>query len=235
MKNKILNFLGVKQVCCHVLSLACFIFWGCSNELLQNEVDTTMERADTRTEVLDIVTIGGVQYEVYDYLSFENTVGCVYATTTSHLEIKISYPTVNLRGLLVNKEWKDYYDYNFTGTNIYDWCVPIESIVEDQLYIDDKIYVPIDGSDTYLYLNIAANCPYSWSGNKERIWIRYYFTHKDYNYRYLMLENSEDDPQHYKACLAVPFNSSDIYGHISIGDVRISDSYGNWGPMYLDY
>ena len=100
--------------------------------------------------------------------------------------------------------------------------------MEDQLYIDDKIYVPIDGSDTYLYLNIAANCPYSWSGNKERIWIRYYF-------RYLMLENSEDDPQHYKACLAVPFNSSDIYGHISIGDVRISDSYGNWGPMYLDY
>ena len=130
--------------------MACFIFWGCSNELLQNEVDTTIERVNTRTEVLDIVTIGGVQYEVYDYLSFETTVGCVYATTTSHLEIKISYPTVNLRGLVVNKEWKDYYDYNFTGTNIYDWCVPIESIVEDQLYIDDKIYVPIDGSDTYI-------------------------------------------------------------------------------------
>ena len=77
----------------------------CLDELLQNEVDTTIERADTRTEVLDIITIGGVQYEVYDYLSFETTVGCVYATTTSHLEIKISYPTVNLRGLLVNKEW----------------------------------------------------------------------------------------------------------------------------------
>ena len=237
MKNKSLNYLRLKQVCCYALSLAYFTFFGCSNELFQNEVDNvTTERANTRTEMSDTITVEGKQYEVFDYFSFITTVGCVCATTTTHLDIRISYPTVNSEGLMVYKESEDYYNYNFSGTNIYEWCNPIVSIVEDQLDIDDKICVPVDGSDTYLYLDITANDgPSTWGGEKEHIWIRYYFTHKDYNYRYLMLENSKNDPQHYQARLAVPINYDDLSGYIYLGDVRISSSYGHWGPRYLDY
>lgn len=237
MEDKKLNFLGLRQMCCYALSLVCFTFLGCSNELLLNEVNNaTTGRVSTRTDVSDTIIVGGKQYEVLDYFSFITTIGCVNATFTSHLDIRISYPTVNPQGLMIYKESQDYYNYDFIGTNIYAWCNPIVSIVEDQLDIDDKICVPVDGSDTYLYLDITANGgPYTWGGEKEHIWIRYYFTHKDYKFKYLMLENNKDDPQHYKARLAVPFNSDDICGYIYLGDVRISDSNGNWGPMYLDY
>jgi len=237
MENKKLNFLGLRQMCCYALSLVCFTFLGCSNELLLNEVNNaTTGRVSTRTDVSDTIIVGGKQYEVLDYFSFITTIGCVNATFTSHLDIRISYPTVNPQGLMIYKESQDYYNYDFIGTNIYAWCNPIVSIVEDQLDIDDKICVPVDGSDTYLYLDITANGgPSTWGGEKEHIWIRYYFTYKDYKFKYLMLENNKDDPQHYKARLAVPFNSDDICGYIYLGDVRISDSNGNWGPMYLDY
>ena len=166
MKNKKLNFWGLKQICCYTLSLVCFAFWGCSNELLLIEEDnSTTGGVNTRTEVSDTITVGGKQYEVLDYFSFITTIGCVYATTTSHLDIRISYPTVNSQGLMVYKESQDYYNYNFSGTNIYEWCNPIVSIVEDQLDIDDKICVPVDGSDTCLYLDITANDgPYTWGG-----------------------------------------------------------------------
>lgn len=239
MRNMYFNFFELKQVCCYALSLVCFTLFGCSDGLLLDEVEldnAAVGKVTTRSEEPEIVTVRGRQYEVLDYLGFNTTIGCIYANTTSHLDIKVSYLALISDGNIDYKKSKKYYSYNFSQTKIYDWCNPIVSIVEDQLDIYDKICVPSDGSDINLYLDITANNgPYTWGGKEEHIWIRYYFTHKDYTYRYLKLVNSKDDPQHYKATLAVPFNIDDISSYLYLGDVRISDSYGNWGPRNLNY
>lgn len=239
MRNIFFNLFGLKQVCCYALSLVCFTLSGCSDGLIRNEVEldnASVDKVTTRTEVPEVITIGGRQYDVLDYFGFITTIGCIHATATSHLDIKINYPTVSSLGSITYKECEQYYNYHFSQTKIYDWCNPIESIVEDQLDIFDNICVPSDGSDIELYLDITANDgPYTWGGKEECIWIRYYLTHKDYTYKYLKLVNSKTDPQHYKARLAVPFNIDDVSGYIYLGDVRISDSYGNWGPKYLSY
>lgn len=238
MKNKELISLGLKKACCCAFIL-CFTFGGCSEGILQNELkqdDVTSKKMNTRSSVLDAITVNGEEYEILDGIGFITTIGCVVANTTSHLSIKISYPTLSSRGSLIHKVYKDFYDYNFSQTNIYDWSNPIESIVEDQLNIEDKVCVPVDGSDINLTLDITANDgPNVWGGEKESIWIRYYLTHKDYTFRYLKLENSEDDPQHYKASLDIPFNSDNASSYIYLGDVRIAGSNGYWGPKYLSY
>lgn len=239
MRNSFFNLCGLKQVCCYALSLICFTLSGCSDGLIRNEVEldnASVDKATTRTEVPEVIVADGKQYDVSYSFGFNTTIGCVNATFTTHLEIRLSYPSINSRGSMVYKEWKEYYDYEFFGTKIFAWCNPIESIVEDQIDIMDYVCTPSDDSDTNLYLDLTANGgPNVWSGKDECIWIRYYLTHKDYTYKYLKLVNSKADPQHYKARLAVPFNIDDVSGYIYLGDVRISDSYGNWGPKYLSY
>lgn len=232
------NFFSLGKASMYVLFCVLCTFFGCTDSEIETIDNTTEEtqrsctRSVNRTFEDDILTVGDRQYEVVDNIGVIVTIGCVFATTTSHLTIKIAYPSVDSKGRLIYKEYDKFYDYSFVGTNIYDWS-GATPIVEDQLDIEDKVCVPIDGKDAYLYMDITANDgPYVWRGKSECIWIRYYFTHINYSFRYLKLENSADDPQHYKARLAVPFVDA---GYIYLGDARISSSYGNWGPTHLGY
>ena len=240
MKDMKFTFLGFKKNLCYAISIACFAFFGCSGGVLQNEIevnDAIMAKSSTRGIASgDIITVGDKQYEIIENVGVIVTIGCVVATTASHMTIKISYPTISPTGGLMYKEYDKFYDYAFVGTNIYDWSNSISPIVEDQLDIEDKVCASVNDSDTYLYLDITTNDgPYVWGGKSECIWIRYYLTHEDYTYRYLKLENSAEDPQHYKARLAIPFNNDIAAGYIYFGDARISDSYGVWGPKHLGY
>lgn len=242
MRNMKEIFFSLSKASKYVLFCVLLMFFGCAG----SEIDTIISetegvqlsstRSVNRTFENDIITVGDEQYEIVDNIGVIVTIGCVYATTASRMTIKVTYPTINSKGYLIYKEYNKFYDYNFVGTNIYEWCEPIVSIVEDQLDIEDKVCIPVDDSDSYLYMDITTNDgPYTWSGKSEHVWMRYYFTHKDYTFRYLKLENSEEDPQHYKARLAIPFNNADAYNYIYLGDVRLSDSYGNWGPKHLGY
>lgn len=217
-----------------VLSLMCVLFWGCSGSTLINEPNVMEDAKNlhTRTASLgeDTIWINNIPYvELEGGLNIMFTVRCVAGAATTNLRVNFSYPTINQKGNLVYKEAKEYYNFNFYGTNIFDWCNPIVSIVEEPLYIMEKVYVPLDNSDIDLYLDITASGAPAWTGKNDCIWMRYY-THKDYAYKYLKMENSEAEPNYYKGRLAIPFNYDDANWYLEIGDARITTSYGDWGP-----
>lgn len=229
-----------KKKCIYVLSLVCMLLWGCSENTLINEphIVENAKNLQTRTASLgeDTVWVNNTPYVLLEGgLSISFTVRCIFGAAASNLRVTFSYPTINQKGNLVYKEAEEYYNFGFLGTNIFDWCNPIVSIVEEPLYIMEKVYVPLDNSDIDLYLDMTASGAPAWTGENECIWMRYY-THKDYTYKYFKMENSKADPNNYKGRLAVPFNYDDANWYIEIGDARITNSYGNWGPTtgYLD-
>lgn len=245
--NKIMDAINfdLKRKCSYALSLICVLFWGCSESVLIDELNVMedVENIQTRTTLSDsdIYSVDTVLIDNVPYVSIEGglnvqfTVRCVVRAATTNLCVKLSYPTINQRGYLRYKEAEEYYNFGFYGTNIFDWCKPIVSIVEEPLYIAEKVYVPLDNSDIDLYLDMTASGAPAWTGKSACIWMRYY-THKDYTYKYFKMENSEADPNYYKGRLAVPFNYDDANWYIEIGDARITDSYGTWGPTtgYLE-
>lgn len=68
MKDMKLTFLGFKKTICYALSIACFAFFGCSEGVLQNEIEVN-DAAKSSTRGIasgDIITIGDRQYEIIE-------------------------------------------------------------------------------------------------------------------------------------------------------------------------